>query len=131
MPMKASATLQVSHHTQDHTFTGKERVKKREDFQRLYHEGTRFHAAQYSLLAVENKVNRARIAVSVKRRIGDAVRRNYEKRLCREVFRMEKKQLEGLDVLVMVRGRSSDFKESYHTLRTLFQRCSQRIRLKP
>jgi len=121
----------VSHQIQDHTFGGKERVKKREDFQRLFQEGVRFHAAQYSLVAAGNNLDRARLAVSAKRRIGNAVQRNYEKRLCREVFRMEKQLLKGLDVLVIVRERSREFTKSYHALRALFQRCAQRISRKP
>ena len=121
----------MSHQIQDHTFGGKERVKKREDFQRLFQEGVRFHAAQYSLVAAGNNLDRARLAVSAKRRIGNAVQRNYEKRLCREVFRMEKQLLKGLDVLVIVRERSRDFTKSYHALHALFQRCAQRISRKP
>ena len=55
----------------------KERLGKREDFQRLLSEGKRFHSNQYSLIVLRNDLNYMRSALSIKKSIGNAVSRNY------------------------------------------------------
>lgn len=103
------------------TFRGKERVRKREDLQRLFKSGSRYYSKQYTLILVRNDLDYLRLVVSIKKNIGNAVVRNYEKRLCRELFRREKGTLEkGYDVLVIVRETTRNFHESYTMLKKLF-----------
>lgn len=104
-------------------FNRKERVRRRDDFQRVLREGRRTHCGQYSLIVVENSFDYVRLGLSIRKSIGNAVKRNYEKRLCREFFRREIIGLKmGFDVLIIIKHRTESFPESYRKLQTLFQR---------
>ncbi|MGQ9615842.1 MAG: ribonuclease P protein component [Spirochaetota bacterium] len=97
-----------------------ERVRKREDFIRLFKSGTGYHSPQYTLVVVENGLGLLRFAILVSKKIGSAVVRNYEKRLCREVFRREKEKLRtGYDFLMIVKCPTDDFKKSSEQLKDL------------
>lgn len=97
-----------------------ERVRRREDFIRLFKNGSKYHSPQYTIVVVENKLGLSRFAVSVSKKIGSAVVRNYEKRLCREVFRREKEKLRtGYDVLVIVKCPTENFQNSSGQLKDL------------
>lgn len=101
----------------------KERVRKREDFFRLNHQGSRYHSKQYSIIVVKNNLDYLRLAISIKRSVGNAVVRNYEKRLCREIFRKEKSGFNnGYDILIIVRQPTERFIKSGSLLRNLFVR---------
>jgi len=105
------------------TFRRKERIGKREDLQRLFKKGSRYHSKQYTLIIGKNDLDFSRLAVSIKKRVGSAVNRNYERRLCRECFRREKgKILTGFDVLIIVKETTHNFHESYAVLKGLFCR---------
>lgn len=61
-----------------------------------------------------------RSAVSVKKNVGNAAKRNYEKRVCREVLRRETAGVhKGHDMLIIVRERTQDFRQSYNNLKDL------------
>ena len=64
----------------------KERVSKREDFERLFLHGTRYHTNQYSIIVVQNNLNTVRFGLSVSKKVGNAVVRNYEKRVCKVCY---------------------------------------------
>ncbi|MBN2322096.1 MAG: ribonuclease P protein component [Spirochaetes bacterium] len=102
-------------------FKTRNRLKKREDFRRLLREGRRAHARQYSLVVAENGFECIRLGLSIRRRVGRAVDRNYEKRLCREFFRKEViGEKKGFDVLIIIKHRSQGFEKSYKELEELF-----------
>jgi len=90
----------------------------------LFREGTRAHTKQYSLIVAENGLDNIRLGLSIRKHVGRAVDRNYEKRLCREFFRKaligEKK---GFDVLIIIKHRSQGFMKSYGELEGLFNRA--------
>jgi ribonuclease P protein component len=98
------------------------RLRRREDFRRLLREGRRVHAKQYSLIVAGNGLDCVRLGLSIRKHVGRAVDRNYEKRLCREFFRKviigEKK---GFDVLIIIKHRSQGFEKSYKELVGLFE----------
>lgn len=101
----------------------KERVRKREDFFRLNHQGSRYHSKQYSIIVVKNNLDYLRLAISIKRSVGNAAVRNYEKRVCREIFRKEKSEFKnGYDILIIVRQQTERFIKSGSLLRNLFVR---------
>ena len=102
-------------------FLRKERLKKKEDFVRLFQEGFRYHSKQYSLIVGRNNLNLVRLAVSIKKSVGNAVVRNYEKRVCREIFRNRKGNFKrGYDVLIIIKHPTGKFHKSKSTLEDLF-----------
>ena len=105
------------------TLQGKERVGKQGDIKRLFERGTRYHSKQYTLILLQNGLDWLRLAVSIRRKFGDAAIRNYEKRLCREFFRKEKYRFEkGFDILIIVKRKTDNFHTSYAELKGLFNR---------
>ncbi len=98
-------------------------MRKREDVQKLFKGGLRYYSQRYTLIGVENGFDYSRFAVSVKKGVGNAVERNYEKRVCREFFRKEKQESgRGYDLLVIVRDKTRNFHESYTMLKNLYSR---------
>ena len=111
------------HSNKGETYRRKERIGKREDLKRLFEKGSRYYSKQYTLILLKNDSNCLRLAVSIKKGVGNATVRNYEKRLCRECFRKEKRDYgTGYDILVIVRDRTRDFQSSYSALKDLFIR---------
>ena len=101
----------------------KERIHKKEDFERLVQRGTRYYSHQYTLIVVHTNLNLVRFALSIGKKVGNAAVRNYEKRVCREFFRREKWWFEkGNDILIVIKKRTVNFLESYEHLSTLFHR---------
>ncbi len=105
------------------TFQGKERIGKREDIKRLFERGTRYYSKQYTLILLQNELDCVRLAVSIRRNVGGAAVRNYEKRVCREFFRKEKYRFEkGFDILIIVKKKTDNFHSTYAALKGLFNR---------
>jgi ribonuclease P protein component len=105
------------------TYRRKERIGKQGDIERLFERGLRYHSKQYGLILLENDLDVLRLAVTMRRKIGGSVVRNYEKRVCREFFRKEKHGFpKGFDVLILVKERTLDFHSSYESLKGLFCR---------
>jgi len=101
----------------------KERIHKKEDFQRLIQEGRRYYSHQYTLIVVHTNLNLVRFALSISKKVGNAAVRNYEKRLCREFFRREKRWFEkGNDIFIVIKKRTVNFLGSYEQLCILFHR---------
>jgi ribonuclease P protein component len=105
------------------TLQGKERIGKQGDIKRLFERGKRYHSKQYTLILLQNGLDWLRLAVSIRRKVGGAAVRNYEKRVCREFFRKEKHRFhKGFDVLIIVKSKTDNFHRSYAELKGLFNR---------
>jgi ribonuclease P protein component len=63
------------------------RLRKRADFLRLSHEGSKVHQSHFILICRHNPDGLKRFGVTVSRKVGNAVIRNRVKRLVREVCR--------------------------------------------
>lgn len=77
----------------DQRFRRAERVRLKREFDRLFREGRSFHSPELMVKAAPNGMDRARLGLSVGRRLGNAVRRNRIKRLLRESWRRNKSAL--------------------------------------
>ena len=105
------------------TLEGKERIGKQGDIKRLFERGTRYYSKQYTLILLQNGLNRLRLAVSIRRKVGGAAVRNYEKRVCREFFRKEKHGFQkGFDILIIVKSKTDNYHNTYAELKGLFNR---------
>jgi ribonuclease P protein component len=84
------------------------RIRSSLDFKRIYQ---RRCAASDELLLIfsdRNDLPYPRLGLSVSRKIGGAVERNRWKRLLREAFRLNRRQLpRGIDLVVVVRKRAA------------------------
>src|ERR671924_1826995 len=85
------------------------RLRKRPEFLRLSRTGKKVHSANFVVISKANDVGETRLGVTVSGKVGNAVVRNRIKRLVREFFRRDGRELAtGLDVLVIARSTAKD-----------------------
>ena len=110
-------------------FSKHDRVRRQGEFDLVYQGNV--HAADEVLvvLARRNELSRSRLGLSVSRRVGCAVVRNRWKRLIREAFRLQRKELPlGLDLVVRPRrGATPDFDAILASLPKLVTRIHRKL----
>jgi ribonuclease P protein component len=83
-----------------------------------------------TVLFLANSLGYDRLGIVASRRIGGAVRRNKAKRLIREIFRLNKQQGSGWDIVVIARADLPDaeFSALEVDFRSIRQRHARRTR---
>ena len=89
-------------------FPKSSRLVKNEQFRAVLAQKRRFSDNLLTLYIAENGLGHSRLGVSVGKSLGSAVMRNRVKRLLREAFRQNQRQLpSGYDYLLMISARWS------------------------
>ena len=111
----------------DQRFRRSERLRLRKDFARVF--ATRCSRADPVLViyVAPNDLVWSRLGLSVGKRVGNAVRRNYIKRRLREAFRTQKSELpKGLDIICVARPEVTDERGNLaRSLRALVLRAAR------
>jgi len=98
-------------------FNRKERVKKRADFLAIYKSGQNFKTEHFRLTVITNKRNYRRLGLSVSKKTGGAVQRNYVKRRLREYFRLNKELFPvNSDIIITAKHGAAD--KSYNEIKS-------------
>lgn len=86
--------------------------------------GSRYYVIYY----MEASDNEVHIAISASKKLGDAVVRNYEKRVIRELLRKHIEEFKGLDVLFVIKRNSLelDFNEKERQIKYLLKKMYTR-----
>ena len=113
--------------TSDGRFAKKERLIKTGDFRKVYNKGNSFTVGPFVLKTLPNAFNLSRIGFSISARsIKRAVRRNRVRRLFREVFRKNKKDIKkGFDMVLLVRKDPQD-SFSYSDAESIFLKLAKK-----
>jgi len=86
------------------TFTKRDRIRNKSDFEQLKKSGTKFTDGLFLTVIRANDLGFCRLGIAVPKRIGNAAARNRIKRLIREAFRLNRALLPAsIDLLVVVR----------------------------
>lgn len=101
-----------------------ERVASAADFARAYHGGRRGGDQLIRLIVCRNGLTHPRIGYSVGRKAGGATLRNRLRRIYREAFRLEKRNLPAVDVIVSP-AREGDEPELARVRKALVQLVTQ------
>ena len=111
-----------------HRFRREEHLRTRADYARVFAARRRAGDDLLLVYVAENGLGWSRLGLSVGRKVGNAVRRNYVRRRIREAFRLAKDDLpRGLDILCVVKpdaGQSDADVE--RSLRVLVRRATQK-----
>ncbi|MCZ6696611.1 MAG: ribonuclease P protein component [Acidobacteria bacterium] len=86
--------------TGDHRFRPLDRIRRRSEYQTIYHKGRRIPSGKFVLFVMQNSWGRPRLGITMTKRVGGAVRRNRAKRLVREIFRKHKSEWKCIDIVV-------------------------------
>ena len=90
-----------------------ESLKKNWDFQLVYKNGTSYANRYLVMYVLKNQLNRNRIGIKKKKKVGNSVVRHHLTRLIRESYRLnEEKFACGYDIIVIVRvsGKEQGFR---------------------
>jgi ribonuclease P protein component len=115
-------------------FRPEERIRARSDFQKTYRTGQKLFGRFLILFVRPNGFPQLRLGITITKKSGSAVTRNFLRRRLREVFRTEVRAAldfpgrEGLDLVVNVRPGSSD--QPFQVLRDDFVRLAARLKEK-
>ncbi len=77
------------------SFKSKERIRKRSEFITTYKKGVKKESQHFKIAILPNNLQWSRLGLTVSKKIGKAVQRNYVKRRLREYFRLHKAYLPG------------------------------------
>ena len=111
----------------DQRFRRSERLRLRRDYARVFAAKCSQADGLLVVYVAPNDLGWSRLGLSVSKRVGKAVRRNYVRRRIREAFRTQKSELpKGLDIICVARPKASDVRyDVAHSLRTLIIRAAR------
>ena len=90
---------------ENRTFGREERIRKKQDYSRIYEQGVRRHSERFTIITCPNQLGIRRLGLTVGRKAGKAVQRNRIKRLLREFFRLNKSRLPASHDIVIIAKR--------------------------
>lgn len=82
--------------------TKKERIGKKSDLNEIFAKGSVYKCRGAKILFLRSSLSYSRFAVTLVRKFGTAVERNYTKRIFREFYRKQKNELNGHYDIVLV-----------------------------
>ena len=108
----------------DHT----SRLKKNEDFRRVYNRGASVANRLLVLYSLSNGLTESRLGISVSKKVGNSVVRHRTKRLIREAYRLgEERFPAGLDFVIIARPAAAG--KDYFEIRDALEHVLKKARL--
>ena len=113
----------------DQRFPRAHRLRKRDDFDRVYRRNVHVADDVLVVLGCENELPHPRLGLAVSRKVGPAVVRNRWKRIIREVFRKSRGRLPaGMDLVVRPRkGAVPEYRKVEQSLPRLAERLAGKL----
>lgn len=103
-------------------FKKRERLSKKEISQ-LFRKGKRIKVKDYLGIYFYNDKPFPKLGVSLRKKLGNAIKRNYERRIIKEVFRCYKPLLPNVDLMIIKIGRNtSSYQQKEKELKCLFRK---------
>lgn len=103
-------------------------MKKNHDIARVVQKKVSVGSKFYAIYFVPNGHNTNKIAISVSKKYGCAVKRNYAKRVVREIMRQQLNEIKSLSLVIIIKDASNDldFSGKKRELEQLIRRMKKR-----
>ena len=106
------------------SLTKKERLGKKSDLNKIFASGSMCKCYGAKILFLKSSLSYSRFAVAIVRKFGNAVERNYTKRIFREFFRKNKKNLNGsYDIVFVVYSGKFSYQDRLDQFNRLMKRA--------
>lgn len=91
-------------------------LKKDKDFKKVYKKNFACYNRDFTVLVRENGLDSPRFGFTISKKIGKANSRNQLKRKLREIVRLNYKNLNGVDIVIIPKKHTTEF--DYHRLKS-------------
>lgn len=91
-------------------------LKKDKDFKKVYKKNFACYNREFTVLVRENGLDSPRFGFTISKKIGKAHSRNQLKRKLREIVRLNYKNLNGVDIVIIPKKHTTEF--DYHRLKS-------------
>lgn len=91
-------------------------LKKDKDFKKVYKKNFACYNRDFTVLVRENGLDSPRFGFTISKKIGKAHSRNQLKRKLREIVRINYKNLNGVDIVIIPKKHTTEF--GYHRLKS-------------
>ena len=105
-------------------FSRKEKLKRRDEIREVFNRRKGVTCPGARLFILQNGLPYNRIAFTFSRKFGNAVERNYSRRLSRETYRLLRNELrKGYDLVLLIYPGRDDFSVRKDQMRELFSKA--------
>ena len=107
------------------SLTKKEILRKKSDLKKIFASGSIEKCRGAKILFLQNSLPYNRFAVALVRKYGNAIERNYSKRILREIYRMEKEHLKSsFDIVIVLYPGDYSYLNRYDQYKKLVKRAN-------
>lgn len=104
------------------------RLKKNYEISKVIQQRMSVGNKYYAIFYQKNNLGLPKIAISVSRKYGGAVERNYGKRVVREIIRPWLKQLSGVSLVIIIKDESQNL--GYNDKRVTLEKLISKLLMK-
>lgn len=106
-----------------------DRIKKNEDFTRVYRRGKSFGCKNLVIYYMPNHTDTYRVGLSVSKKVGNAVVRNRVKRYLKESLILLKPSGKGHDIVFIARpvAKDNNFHDIHRSVQYLFKKVGLEV----
>jgi ribonuclease P protein component len=107
------------------SLTKKEIIRKQTDLKKIFASGAVSKCRGAKILFLQNSLPYNRFAVTLVRKYGNSIERNYSKRILREIYRTEKDSLKiSYDIVIVLYPGDYSFRDRYEQYKILVKRAN-------
>ena len=107
------------------SLTKKEILRKKSDLKKIFASGSVSKCRGAKILFLQNSLPYNRFAVTLVRKYGNSVERNYSKRVLREIYRTEKSDIrKSFDIVIVLYPGDYSYHDRYEQYHNLVKRAN-------
>ena len=105
------------------SLTREERIGKASDFKKIFASGQKYSCRGAKIFFIENNESYNRIGITLQRKFGNAIQRNYARRVMKELYRNNKHTIkQGFDIILIIYPGNFDFNHREEQFYSLIRR---------